>query len=306
MSRPLRGLPVAVVDFESTDFPGPDAHVVEVAVVHATLGSDDARVAFSSLVRPPIAIPERVTAIHGIDDARVADAPRWGEIADRVGEAIGDRVLVAFNAPADFTFLRVEEERMGRPRPRWPWLDLLVVRKATKTRGRPGRLSEVAGEYGIVLDAHGATGDALTTALLLTPMMRAAWSGGAFASAAGAQPQRRGHYGDDFDGDDEDAQIIPRVETVEALFAWQREAALYQERDFHAWLLRTTGGTGRRPQCGWHEIEGVEPPAWPEPIRSVPCPSCGSAVVRRIGQDGATYVADAGGATTHACAGVRW
>lgn len=37
-ATPLRDLPVAVIDAEATDFPGPDTHVVEVAVVHATLG----------------------------------------------------------------------------------------------------------------------------------------------------------------------------------------------------------------------------------------------------------------------------
>jgi DNA polymerase III epsilon subunit-like protein len=305
MSTPLRNLPVAVIDFEATDYPSPDTHVCDVAVVHATLGADDARVAFASLVRPPISIPDRVSRIHGIDDARVADAPPFAEIADRMIEAIGDRPIVAFNAPADFTFAAVELARMGRPALRWPWIDLFVVRKATKTRGRPGKLSEIAGEHGIVLDAHGATGDALTTALLLTPLMRAAWNAGAFASRYGAQPSAPWRHGsdhaEDWDDDEDDLSEPERVETLEAFFSWQREAALWQEQNFTDWLRRSTGGTGQRPQCGWHEREGVELPFWPETIRSAPCPSCGGATVRRVGKDGATYLANAGTDVAHEC-----
>lgn len=299
MSTPLRGLEVAVVDCESTDFPGPDTHVCDVAVVHATLGRDDARVAFASLVRPPIPIPERVSAIHGITDAHVADAPTFPSIADRLMEAIGDRVLVAYNAPADWSFLAVELARMGAAPPRWPWLDLCIVRKATKTRGRPGRLAEIAGECNIALDAHGATGDALTTALLLTPMMRAAWSAGAFASERGAQPRSR--YSSEYRGEDEDDEAPPRLTTLEELLAWQRSAALWQEREFCAYVLRSNGGTGTRPQCGWHEREGVEPPAWPEAIRSAPCGTCGGPTVRKVGRGGALVLVDAGTDTAHAC-----
>lgn len=295
---PLRGLPVAVVDFETTGLPVDNPHVVSLAVVHATLGeTDDARVALQSLVRPPVPIPGDASRVHGIFDADVADAPTWAEVAESFEAACAGRVAVAFNAPADFVFQRLEQERAGRVAVAWPWLDLLVVRKATKTRGRPGKLVEVAGEHGIVLDAHGAVGDALATALLLTPLMRAAWSAGAFKGPAGAQPRRSWH--DDCDDGEEDEPA--RVDTIGAFFRWQREAALYQERDFVSYLLRVSGGTGRRPESAWHALEGVEPPAWPEQLRTVPCPTCGEATRRRVGKGGALETVGAGG-ELHACA----
>jgi DNA polymerase III epsilon subunit-like protein len=299
--RPLRQLPIAAIDFEATDFPGPDTYVCDVAVVHAELGSDaPPRLAFTSLVRPPISIPERVAQIHGIRDADVADAPTFGEVADRMLAAIGDRIVVAFNAPADFRFAEVELARLGRSPIPWPWIDLFVVRKATKTRGRPGRLGEIAREHGIDLDAHGAAGDALTTALLLTPMMRAAWSAGAFASSAGAQPKPR--YSDDWRGDDEDGddEEAPRIETLEAFFAWQRGAALYQERDFADYCKRK--GDASPPRCDWHAIENVEAPWWPAPARAGACPTCGGAVLIRVAQDGTRGLFAITGGTPHVCA----
>lgn len=276
-STPLRGLPVACIDFESTGFAGPDTHVVEVAVVHATLGGADARVAFSSRVRPPVPIPAGASAVHRIYDADVTSAPTFAEIVAPLSAALAGRVVVAYNAPADYTFAAVELARLGLPPIAWPWLDLLVVRKATKTRGRPGKLVEVAEEYGIVLDAHGAAGDALAAALLLRPLMRAAWTVGAFASAAGA---RAGSWREE----DEDERSPARVETWGAFTAWQREAALYQERDFASYRRRQ--GDARPPQSAWHVLEGVESPTWDPPVRAAACPDCGERITLAIAHDG--------------------
>jgi len=291
-ATPLRGLPVAVLDFEATDHPGPDAHVVDAAVVHGQLGEGDPRIAFASLIRPPVPIPERVSTIHGITDADVADAPSFAQVTDAILEACAGRVIVAFNAPADFAFLARELERLERPRPPWPWLDLLVVRKATKTRGRPGRLGEIATEYGVDLDAHGAAGDALVTALLLTPLMRAAWTAGAFRSAEGAQPLRRrgwGDYDDDQD-DDKDGPLPPRVETWGAFADWQRSAALWQERNYAEY--RRSQGDAHPPRCDWHVLEGVEAPTWAPPARVASCPGCGASVLVRVGRDGTRCYSD--------------
>lgn len=294
-ATPLRGLPFAAIDFESTGFAGPDAHVVEVAVAHGTLGEGDARVVFHSRVRPPVAIPEAATRVHGITDADVASSPVFSDIADQMIEALAGRVIVAYNAPADFTFAAVELARMGRPPLAWPWLDLLVVRKATKTRGRPGRLEEVAAEYGLSLDAHGAAGDALTAALLLTPMMRAAWTAGAFSGASGA----RSYWSTRDEGDFGEDEEPPRIETWGSFVRWQREAALDQERDFAAYRRRQ--GDSKPPQSAWHVIEGVDPPSWEPPRRVSSCPDCCGVTVQRIGQNGALARFDAETGAPHVC-----
>jgi DNA polymerase III epsilon subunit-like protein len=269
-SRSLKGFPLAVLDTETTGLDPATAHVVDVAVVHTEIGAGGARVAFSSLVKPPIAIPADSTRITGIDDAMVAAAPAWADVAARVAEACEGRLVVAYNAPYDYRIVRAENERAGAAAPAWPWLDLLVVRKATKRRGRPGRLHELALEYGIKLDAHGATGDALTTAYLATPMLRAAWSSGMFRGA-----------------------------TVAELLLWQRMNAIAQERDYADYCRKR--GDATPPRCDWHAIEGVTAPTWEPAARPVPC-ACGARVIWKIGKAGSRVAHDVDGGEAHVCA----
>lgn len=293
---PIAGAPFAVIDCESTGFAGPDSYVVEIAIVHGSFGSDEVRLAYHTRVRPPISIPEAASNVHGIYDRDVVDAPVWADVTDKVAAALSGRLPIAYNAPADYLFVAHEQDRLGRPHlpAAWAdqrWLDLLVVRKATKTRGRPGRLMEVAAEYGIVLDAHGAAGDALATALLVRPMMRAAWTAGAFTSPAGAQPS----YSTDWHGEEDEAPR--RLETLGRLLEWQRGAALYQERDFAAYIRRQGG---KPPQSYHHELEGEPAPTWEMPSAVSACPGCGAATLRRIGQDGGLVRVNADG-SAHPC-----
>ncbi len=297
-SLPLRGLPLAIVDIEATGFAGPDAHVVEIAVVHATFGDEAVRVAYSTRVRPPIPIPADSTRVHGITDADVADAPTWAEVWPAVAAACEGRLLVGFMAPADHTYIATENARLGLSALPWPWLCLFVVRRATKTRGRPGRLAEIGEEYGIALEAHGAAGDALTTALLIRPMMRRAYEAGAFASERGAQPPvyRGRHY------QDEDEEPAPKAvpKTVGELLDWTAAAGLFQEREWAEY--RRNEGDALPPVSRWHELAGLAPPAWGAPARGVPCVTCRAPVLLRIAADGVmVHVEAGGGGQLHVC-----
>jgi DNA polymerase III epsilon subunit-like protein len=305
---PLKDCPLAVIDVESTGLDTSEARIVSIAVVHATIGlASGARLAYHTLVNPGVPIPPETTRIHGITDAMVADAPPFAtrmdeDVADRVMDACDGRLVVAHNAPYEYRILRAELARKGRDPgasgfPAWPWLDTLVVRKATKTRGRPGRLAEIAAECGIALDAHGAAGDALTTALLVTPLLRRAWSLGAFNSREGAQPLPRYGYDED-EIEDDDSDDAPKVETVGALLAWQREAALWQEREFAAYC-RNRGDTSP-PGCGWHDVEGVPAPTWTVEIRAAPCERCARPVRQTVAKDGTLSVVGVDGAP-HVC-----
>ena len=259
---PLRNLPVAVLDVETTALsPG---YVVEVAVVHVELGGAP-RVAFSSLVRPPVPIPDDVVRIHGIDDARVKDAPTWADVATDVANAMADRVACAYNAPFDFAFVKAEQERAGRPAPRWPWLDPFVFASVVDKYRRGKRLVDVCSRRGITLDAHGAAGDALATALVLRPLLRDAFTG-------------------------------HECTTMGPLLAWQRRTALALERDRVDYLARA-GTHGPRPACPWHEIEGVEPPPWDAPAVTTPCETCGAPTRISIAKGGGVVVVNADGST---------
>ena len=283
---PLRGLPLAVIDVETTGLDYATAHVIEIAVVHTANALDaEPRVAFSGRVRPPCPIPARITEITGLTDADVADAPTWAEIADQVVAACKGRVTAAYNAPADYQWIQREMGLIPRDAMGWPWLDLLVLRRAAVSRGSPGRLGQIAADSGILLEAHGATGDAVAAALLAHGLMRAAYRASAcFTEAGGARAaeerRRRSRWSDN--GDEGDDALSP-VETLGPFLRWQRAAALYQEREYATYRMRE--GDRTPPRSDWHVLEGVEPIMW-----SVPTPTrrhdCGVEVTLRIARDG--------------------
>jgi DNA polymerase III epsilon subunit-like protein len=235
---PLRGLPVAVIDVETTGLDPEVDHIIEVAVVHLQLGRNEPTVAFRSRVKPPVPVPEKITELTGITDADLVGAPTWREIRVRLGYALESRALAAYNAPFDYRFLAAEEARCGARGPAWPWIDARVPAEVVDKYKSGKRLVDVAGRRGITLDAHGAVADATATALLLHPLLREAW-------AAREDGFRGSTLGD--------------------LHTWQRVNALRREVEFTAYC-RKNGRT--RPSCPWHELEGREPPPWPEPERA--------------------------------------
>lgn len=275
MTRALRGCPVAVIDTETTGIDPTADHVVEVAVVHALLGDTAPEIAWAQRVRPPVPVPAGASAAHGITDEDVVDCPTWAEVADGFARHVEGRVLVAYNAPFDFSVLRTEQQRIGLDAPAWPWLDPLVVVRQVDRFAKGKSQTEAARRRGIVLDAHGAAGDALTTAIL-------------FPRLLGELGRHR-----------ERPCPVSVLRSVDAFVAWQRETALEQERDFVAYL--STKGRGDRPGCPWHELEGVEPPEWRAPdVPAAPCPTCRAPVVTRIAQDGAITTTNSNG-EPHQC-----
>jgi DNA polymerase-3 subunit alpha (Gram-positive type) len=95
-----------VFDLETTGAKCPPCRVTEIGAYRVAGG----RVAeeFQTLVNPEMQIPPFITQLTGISDAMVADAPRFGEIADGFLRFIGDAVLVAHNAHFDLRFLNHE------------------------------------------------------------------------------------------------------------------------------------------------------------------------------------------------------
>jgi DNA polymerase-3 subunit epsilon len=171
--RPLRGVPAAFLDFEST---GPDPRTaipVQVAVVHCDLGNTEPRVVYQTLIDPGVPIPAESTAVHRITDAMVQGAPPWPEAVHAVLEALQGRVLGAFNLPYDWQILARGVEGVGLARGVVPFgaLDPLVWAKTVHRYEKGKRLVDVCARYGIEVDAHDAAGDALATALVAPKLL---------------------------------------------------------------------------------------------------------------------------------------
>ncbi len=67
-----------------------------------------------TLVNPGCPITETATAIHGITDADVADAPTWDKVLPRLKRITKGRMVLAYNADYDMSVVLSDTERAGR------------------------------------------------------------------------------------------------------------------------------------------------------------------------------------------------
>jgi DNA polymerase III subunit epsilon len=168
---PLAELRFAVVDVETTGMRARAGdRVTEVAIVHV----DGARteVAMESLVNPGIPIPPFITALTGIGDELVRDAPAFEALADEILDALAGRVFVAHNARFDWAFVQAELERAGAAPPRVERLcTVRMVRRLVPELERRN-LDSVREFFGVETDRrHRAAGDALVTAEVLRRLL---------------------------------------------------------------------------------------------------------------------------------------
>jgi DNA polymerase-3 subunit epsilon len=161
----------AVVDVETTGTRVDADEIVSVAVVRLD-GEGRELDRFASLVRPIGPIPPESTAVHGIDDAAVAGAPTFGEIAVELRGLLDDAVFVAHNAGFDLPLVEHAFSRAGiRYRPPGVACTLDAFRLLEPT-ARTHRLESLCDRHGILLgDPHDARHDVLATVELLRVLL---------------------------------------------------------------------------------------------------------------------------------------
>ena len=87
------------LDTETTGL-GDNDQIVEIGI----LGSDGSTLV-STLVNPTIAIPAAATAVHGITEDMVKDAPTWAELWPQVSAIIGANRVAIYNATYDLRMM---------------------------------------------------------------------------------------------------------------------------------------------------------------------------------------------------------
>ena len=106
--------PIAFLDLESTGLDTARDRIVEVSVVRITPTGEVAT--FSTLVNPELQIAADATAVHGIDDDAVADAPTFSGIAAELTQFLDGCDLAGYNLRRfDLPLLRAEMRRCGVP-----------------------------------------------------------------------------------------------------------------------------------------------------------------------------------------------
>ena len=171
LSRNTWDSPVVVLDCETTGLPENGGKAVEFAAVRFESGLPVAR--WSSLINPGVPIPEQATAIHGIKDSDVSNAPRLVECAGQILRVCRDAVPCAYSCNFDRHMLHAEITGTDCPAfdPVQSWVDVLVlVKHFDRYVGGKGRhrLTETCKRHGIELTgAHRAEADAMATGFLL-------------------------------------------------------------------------------------------------------------------------------------------
>ena len=163
----------AIVDVETTGWLPEEASITEIGAVRVSGGR--LLEEFSALVNPGRGIPPDITALTGISDAMVADAPPIAAVLPGFLDFARGRVLIAHNAPFDVGFLSAACAACGVPWPSGPVLDTVVL--AGQVLGEdevPNRkLSTLASFFGArTPPCHRALADARATADVLAGLLR--------------------------------------------------------------------------------------------------------------------------------------
>lgn len=159
----------AIVDIETTGGHASGNGITEIAVcIH-----DGTRIVetFHSLVNPNQNIPIYITALTGINNAMVASAPRFEDIAERIHLLLDDQIFVAHNVNFDYSFVKHQLKNSG--------YELNSKKLCTVRLGRkvfPGLPSYSLGNLCRSLDVeienrHRAMGDAKATVILFEKML---------------------------------------------------------------------------------------------------------------------------------------
>ena len=158
---------MAVWDLETTGLDPEKDRITQIAIITiSNLGEVEEE--WSSYVNPGIPIPPEVTALTGISDETVKDAPPFEELWMEVMLRLSHDILIGYNAAAfDAPFLCAELRRCGQEYLAISCLDpLIIIRdidRFVKGKGRH-RLTETCLRHGVEVEqAHNALGDARMT-----------------------------------------------------------------------------------------------------------------------------------------------
>ena len=161
----------AFLDLETTGlYPSYGDRVCEVAIVRSQ--GNAVLEAFETLVNPERPISPGASAVNGLADEDVRQAPRFAEIAGQITKRLDGCVVVCHNAPFDLGFLSSEFARIGQRFEAAQVIDTL--RLARNFFNFPSNsLGAIASRLGIPAPgAHRALSDAQTTREILFYFLR--------------------------------------------------------------------------------------------------------------------------------------
>ncbi len=170
-NRELAATEFVVFDLETTGAKAPPCRITEIGAYRIRNGKVADK--FETLVNPEAPIPPFITNLTGIDDAMVAGAPLFADIAHDFLSFIGDSILVAHNSGFDMRFLNSE---VGRVFPDYRLANPCLCTVQLSRRLLPNilnhKLKTVAEYYSIdLVNHHRASADAYATAHIFVNLL---------------------------------------------------------------------------------------------------------------------------------------
>ncbi|WP_042562650.1 3'-5' exonuclease [Yersinia rochesterensis] len=159
-----------ILDTETTGL-GDDAEIIEISIIDCT-----GKILLDTLVKPLKSIPAAATAIHGITNEMVANAPTWKDIHHQFVALSNDRTLLIYNASFDSRLIFQTAAANNCPVPEKKYIfDAECVMKTyaeyygqwdqKRNKFKWQRLSNAAEQQGVAIDGtpHRALADCKTT-----------------------------------------------------------------------------------------------------------------------------------------------
>jgi DNA polymerase III subunit epsilon len=160
----------AVVDCETTGSRVNGDRIMEIAVIHVDLGV--ATTAAEFLVNPQQPVSPWVSRLTGLRWDMLHEAPTFSDVADRIREALDDRVFVAHNVRFDWRFVSSELQRATGRGLRGRRLCTVKFARKLLAHLRQRNLDTLAWHYEVpIVGRHRAGGDARATAQVLLRLL---------------------------------------------------------------------------------------------------------------------------------------
>ncbi|MEP7277129.1 MAG: exonuclease domain-containing protein [Bacteroidota bacterium] len=101
----------AIVDIETTGGHATANGITEIAIVLHNGRETEGK--FHTMINPGIPIPRHITALTGISNEMVYDAPFFDQVAQRIFNLLENRVFVAHNVNFDYSFILHQLQQAG-------------------------------------------------------------------------------------------------------------------------------------------------------------------------------------------------
>lgn len=162
-----------VFDFETTGLNPNKNEIIEIGAIRVNDINSVTHETFSSLVRPSVPIPPRITKINGIDNYMVDDAKDISKVIKEFHDFIGDLPLIAHNASFDMKFLLRNLEEHGLEFMDNSVIDTLSLSRKAYPDLENHKLPTLVNHIGIkVNQLHRASDDSLAALYVYTTSMK--------------------------------------------------------------------------------------------------------------------------------------